>query len=139
MILPRRVTIISEHKVIMNEDEKLHFVETIPRLARVLVDKGQLSETAMTRLGLPESTIKDDKTLIQRRTVFLTNTNVVREKVAKKQAKKKVKATALLKASKKRKQPMQKSSHKRTYNDKFTKIWENSEEETSSSESDMDD
>ena len=131
--------IISKHKVIMNEDEILHFVETITRLERVLEDKGQLSETAMTRPGLPESTIKDDKTLIQRRTVFLTNANVIREEVDKKQAKEKVKAAALLKASKKRKRPVQKSSHKRTYNEKFTKIWENSEEETSSSESDIDD
>ena len=82
----------------------------------MLEDKGQLSETAMTRQGLPESTIKDDKTLIQRRTVFLTNADVVREEVAKKQAKEKVKAAALLKASKKRKRPVQKSSQKRTYN-----------------------
>ena len=80
MILPRRVTTISKHKVIINEDEKLHFVETIPRLARVLEDKGQLSETAMTRLGLPESTIKDDKTLIQRRTLFSLQMLMLSEK-----------------------------------------------------------
>ena len=80
----------------------------------------------MTRLGSPESTIKDDKTLVQRRTVFLTDANIAREEVAKKQAKDKV--NALLKASKKRKGPVLKSSHKRTYNEKITKIWENSEE-----------
>ena len=48
----------------------------------------------MTRLGLPESLIKDDKILVQRRNVYLTNANVVREEEAKKQAKDIVKEVA---------------------------------------------
>ena len=35
---------ISKHKVPMAADEKLHFVESIPKLARIIGDKGQLSE-----------------------------------------------------------------------------------------------
>ena len=37
----------------MTEDERLHFVETIPKLAKVIADKGELNEAALTRVGLP--------------------------------------------------------------------------------------
>jgi hypothetical protein len=60
----------------MTANENLSFVESIPKLAKIIGDKGQLTEAALTRCGLPETTIKDNKTLIQQRTVFLTNPNM---------------------------------------------------------------
>ena len=70
---------ISKHKVPMAADEKLHFVEYIHKLARIIGDKDQLSEAALTRAGLPETKIKDNKTSIQQLTVFLTNPAIVQK------------------------------------------------------------
>jgi hypothetical protein len=80
---------------------------------------------------LPESTIKDDKTVIQRRTVFLTNPNVVRGEIEKNTTKNKAKEALLQKASKKRKHSGPKKPKPRKYNAMFTKIWDDSEEVTS--------
>ena len=56
---------ISKHKVLMEADEKLHFVESIPKMARIIGDKGQQhSKAALTCAGLPKTTIKDNKTFI---------------------------------------------------------------------------
>ena len=90
---------ISKHKVPMAADEKLHFVESIPKLARIIGDKGQLSDAALTRAGLPETTIKDNKTLIQQRTVFLTNPAIVQEEKRKADIRNEAKAAATIKAT----------------------------------------
>ena len=92
--------IMDKHKVKMTEDERLHFVETIPNLAK---DKGELNEAALTRVGLPTTTVKDNKTLIQKRTVFLTNKNIVQKELQKISDKNEAKTASLLKTCKKRK------------------------------------
>jgi len=52
-------------------------MESIPKLSKVMSEYGELSEKDLTKVGSPVTTIKDNKTLIQRRTVFLTNEAIV--------------------------------------------------------------
>ena len=42
---------MDKQKVKMTDDERLHFVETIPKLAKVIPDKGELTDVALTRVG----------------------------------------------------------------------------------------
>lgn len=50
------------------------------------MEKGELTENDLSIAGLPETTVKDDRTLIQLRTVFLTN--VVQKELSRKKPKK---------------------------------------------------
>jgi hypothetical protein len=122
---------ISKHKVPMAADEKLHFVESIPKLARIIGDKGQLSEAALTRAGLPETTIKDNKTLIQQRTVFLTNPAIVQEEKRKADIRNEAKAAATIKANKRKISSTKKTRPRKSR--KLSKSYVNSSDDESSS------
>ena len=130
--------IMDKHKVKMTEDERLHFVETIPKLAKVIADKGEFNEAALTRVGLPTTTVKDNKTLIQKRTVFLTNKYIVQKELQKISDKNEAKEASLLKTSKKRKTPAKKKACSRKKTHKSMNLSDYSSEEMSSDESDVD-
>jgi hypothetical protein len=72
-------TMISKFRTNMTDSEKLQLIEALPKLAKVIGDKGELPEADLTRAGIPETTIKDDKFLNQRRMVFLSNPFVARK------------------------------------------------------------
>ena len=61
--------IMSKHKVTMSLDETLHFVESISKLAKIIGERGVLTEAALKRAGFPETTVKGNKTLIQQSTI----------------------------------------------------------------------
>ena len=70
--------------------------------ASFIDNKRQLTEAALTRAGLPEKTAKDNKTLIQQRTVFLTNQNISQEEKRKSDIRTISKAVSTLKANKRK-------------------------------------
>jgi len=61
---------MDKQNVKMKDNERLYFVETIPKLPKVIADKGELTEAALTRIGLPKTTVKGNKTLIKTNNVL---------------------------------------------------------------------
>jgi hypothetical protein len=47
---------MSKHNVTMSIDETLHFVESIPKLAKIIGEIGELTEAALMQTGFPETT-----------------------------------------------------------------------------------
>jgi hypothetical protein len=129
--------IMSKHKVTMSLDETLHFVESIPKLAKIIGERGELTEAALTRAGFPETTVKDNKTLIQQRTIFLTNRNIVQAEIKKKEAKDEAKAQSSKKVPKKRKMVSPRSSLPRKSSSLLKSYTISSDEDNNSSDSDF--
>lgn len=72
----------------------LDIVTKLPRMAKIILEIGELSDAKMTEIGIPETTNKDHLVLNRRRTVFVTNPNVIikeQEKKLQKETKKKQK------------------------------------------------
>ena len=130
--------IMSKHKVTMSLDETLHFVESIPKLAKIIGERGELTEATLTRAGFPETTVKDNKTLIQQRTIFLTNRNIVQAEIKKKEAKDEAKAQSSKKVPKKRKMVSPRSSLPRKSSSLLKSYTISSDEDNNSSDSDFD-
>lgn len=86
----------------MTNDQELQLISAIPKLSELISQRGELSERELTCAGLPETSCKDNKTLIQRRTVFLTNNHVLQKELLKKQAKKGKESSSTKGVSKKR-------------------------------------
>ena len=61
----------------MSHEEEVTLIGSIPKLSKIIAERGELKERDLSSVGLPCTTIIDFKTLIQRRTVCLTNGNVV--------------------------------------------------------------
>jgi hypothetical protein len=74
--------IISKHKVVMTAEEEQNMIASIPKLSKLMSRNGELTERDLSRVGLPETTIKDNKTLIQRRSVFLTHPSVFDKEIS---------------------------------------------------------
>lgn len=82
---------ISKFKFDRDDYDMLDIVTKLPRMAKIILEKGELSDAEMTEIGIPETTNKDHLVLNRRRTVFITNPNVVikeQEKLLQKETKK---------------------------------------------------
>ena len=63
-------TIINQFKINIDPNDKLFLVESIPKLANIIGNKGEISESDLDHAKLPSTTIKDHLSLSYRRTVF---------------------------------------------------------------------
>jgi hypothetical protein len=67
---------MNKFKVDFNDYERFDFVEAIPKLAKKLGEKGELTEKDYDLARLPKTDNKDDKVLNRRRFVILSSINV---------------------------------------------------------------
>jgi hypothetical protein len=70
--------IISKFKVNLDPNLQLDLVKAVRKLAKIIGDKGELTEADMNAAGIPPTIEKDHLTLCRRRYVTLTNPHVLK-------------------------------------------------------------
>ena len=70
-------------KANITPEERLHFVDKLPALKKLILQKGEITDGDFDRLGFRQSRVRDGRKLNQRRTVVLTNLKLFKKSAEK--------------------------------------------------------